>query len=455
MRILIAGENRLDTLSLKDTLGRHGHDVEACGDGRTALESLQADPKDLLIADLTLPGLDGIELLRVTREKAPGTAVIIMTGSGTVDTAVEAMRLGAEDYITKPFVSEELLRRIDTLAKDRRRVSENVGPRGPRAGGPRVKLIGTGPAMVRVFETIEMVAPGEAPVLIEGESGTGKQAVARAIHCRSRRAEEPFVAMNCSVLTETLLEDELIGHESGATGRVAREQPGPFERTRGGTHFLDDIDDMKPDLQVKLLQVLQEKSVERLGGSAPIRTDVRVVAASKIDLREEVKRGAFLDDLFVRLNVVNVLLPPLRERLEDIPLLAVHFLNEFARQSGKGNLRLTPLALERLTDHSWPGNVRQLENAMEYAAAAARSEAVTPSDLPPWLKTVTDGDDLLEFLEPGDRTIDLNRSLEKAERALIAWALSLENGNISATSRRLSLPRTTLITRMGRLGLSE
>lgn len=376
MRVILAEDEPTIVVTLGDALRGAGHSVFDAPDTGTALEFLDGGLPNVVLTDIRMPGKGGMAVLARALELEPERPVVVMTGYGTVDQAVEAMRLGARNYIQKPFRNEAILAMIEDFARleelrtENRSLRERLGEARSLAG-----IVGGSPQMEAVFERIRTVAPTEATVLIEGESGTGKERVARALHEQSGRSKGPFIPISCAALPETLLEAELFGHEKGAFTDARQERRGRFELADGGTLFLDDIDDMPLAVQVKLLRVLQERSFERVGGEVPVEVDIRVLAATKVSLRELVNAGQFREDLFYRIHVVPLSLPPLRERVGDVPLLLSHFLERHAAGSGQSPggethtvSRSTMVALE---NHPWPGNVRELENAVQRAVALA------------------------------------------------------------------------------------
>lgn len=380
-RILVVDDEAAVRQSLRTLLQSAGYDVVVADDAFDALALFDDEPPALTITDLTMPGMHGLDLLMCIRQRNPHAPVVVMTACSEVDTAVEAMRAGALDYLVKPLDLDRLLGTAEKVmnASRLRRLSEPP-PRPPSSCCDRI--VGSSDEMQHVFRSIEHVAPSRATVLITGESGTGKEVVAMAIHRGSPRATRPFVAINCAALSESLLESELFGHERGAFTGAEKRRQGRIEQADGGTLFLDEIGEISPGLQVKLLRVLQERAFERVGGNETVRVDVRIVAATNRNLRELVAAGKFREDLFYRLDVVGLHLPPLRDRRADIPALALHFLRQHAGSNGSGATRFSDGALGVLANHHWPGNVRQLENAIEHATVFASGDSVEVSDLP-------------------------------------------------------------------------
>jgi DNA-binding NtrC family response regulator len=383
-RILIVDDEVNARTALAELLRDEGYAVETAADGFKALPKLEEFSPDLVLTDLKMPGMDGIELMRKTTARDPDCVCVVMTAFGAVDTAVQAMREGAADYVTKPVNLEEL-QLVLARELDRKRLRAETGQLRARLAERHAiaNLVGSSAPMQQVGETVLQVAPSRASVLITGESGTGKELVAAALHQHSPRARGPFVKLHCAALAETILESELFGHERGAfTGAVARRD-GRFQQADGGTLFLDEIGEISPAIQVKLLRFLQEHEFERVGGNQTIKVDVRVVAATNRDLKARVAEGKFREDLYYRLNVVTIEVPPLRDRVSDIPLLAMHFLKKYSQENGKTIGGFTDEALERLAAYPWPGNVRELENAIERAVVVCRREVIGQADLAP------------------------------------------------------------------------
>jgi DNA-binding NtrC family response regulator len=416
-------------------------------DGFEALATVRGQDIDLCLLDIRLPGMEGIEVLDRLRRLDGSLPVVLVTAVRTVRTAVEAMKLGAYDYLTKPFTVEELrgvvkralewgvLRREVRYLRDELARHEGLD-----------ELVGGSPAMRRVYEVIRQVATSTATVLITGESGTGKELVARAIHRQGPRADRPFVAVNCGALPSELLESELFGHERGAFTGAHAKKLGKFEVAHGGTLFLDEVGTLRLDLQPKLLRAIQSREVERLGGTRSTRVDVRFIAATNAELRQAVVEGRFREDLYYRLNVLPIAVPPLRDRREDIVLLARHFLAKYARQFGKPVTQISPGALTLLQQYQWPGNVRELENIIQRSVALSSDRMVQLDDIPFDLA-----------LGPGRNTWDDRLTFREArqefERQLILRALDRAGGNQTEAARRLGLHRNTLVTKVAQLGL--
>jgi DNA-binding NtrC family response regulator len=372
-RIVLADDEDAARRSLGEILTEDGYAVRLAADGEEALRLVAEDAPDILLTDLKMPGLDGMELLARVRAAYPDVAIVVMTAYGTIASAVKALRAGAEDYLTKPIDVEELEHLLQTVLGRRRLVAETLLLKqrlDDKYGFDNI--VGRAPTMLEVFRLVEQVAPSQASILITGESGTGKELIAQAIHQHSPRRDAPFVKVSCAALPETLLESELFGHERGSfTGAIAR-RPGRFEVAAGGTIFLDEIGDIPLGMQVKLLRFLQERQFERLGGNQTLTVDVRVIAATHRDLSERIRAGAFREDLYYRLNVIEIAMPPLRSRTQDIPLLADFFIRKYALGNGKTIEGLSPEALAGLMASPWPGNVRELEHAIERAVILAR-----------------------------------------------------------------------------------
>ncbi len=388
-RILVVDDEPNARAALAELLREEGYIVETAADGFKALPKLEELEPDLLLTDLKMPGMDGIALMGKAREHDPNLPVLVMTAFGAVDTAVAAMRAGAADYLTKPINLEELILSVERTL-ERRRMQREMGQLKQRLSErDRLdRIVGSSPAMLKIFETVLQIAPSRASVLITGESGTGKELIAAAIHEHSARASGPFVKLHCAALAESLLESELFGHEKGSFTGAAGRRDGRFQMADGGTLFLDEIGEISPSIQVKLLRFLQEREFERVGGNQTIKVDVRVIAATNRDLTAEVKAGRFREDLYYRLNVVSVEMPPLRARPSDVPLLAMRFLQKYAAENGKTMQGFSQDALGCLAHYGWPGNVRELENAVERAVVICRGDEIQRADLPPQIGEV-------------------------------------------------------------------
>ena len=432
-----------DETVVRDSLGKwfssEGYQARPVAGAREALESIQNTEYDVALIDIKMPGMDGMELQTRLREADPELTVIIMTGYASVETAVQALKHGAYDYITKPVDPDELSHLVSNAMEHRRARREVVRLReNLQEVYPSTELIGKAPAMKKVYELIEMVAPTEATVLITGESGTGKEVVARAIHSAGPRRFMPMVTIHCGALTETLLESELFGHEKGAFTGAQYRKKGKFEVADGGTVFLDEISDISLKTQTDLLRVLQEKEIVRVGGNQPIKVDFRCVAATNKNLEELVKAGTFRPDLYYRLHVFCIELPPLRDRREDIPLLVAHFLNKFCMMTSRSVPQISAEALQVLMNHEWPGNVRELENAVERALVVCRGPEIKPADFS------------FQFQTNG---IPTGRTLEDVERVHIERILRETEHNLSRSARILDIDRTTLYNKLRRYGL--
>jgi len=440
-KILVVDDEAVVRESLVDWLNNAGYQVFAAGDGSQAMEIVNKERIGIVIADLVMPGMDGIELMKRVKEMFPGTEVIIITAYGSIPTAIAAMKEGAYDYIEKPFCPERVELLIKKLVEHQGLIEENLALRQRLEERYRFEnIIAKSHKMQRIFEVVTTVAPTNATVLITGESGTGKELVARAIHNLSPRRDKPFVAVSCAALPESLLESELFGHEKGSfTGAIAQRK-GRFELAHKGTLFLDEIGEISANVQVHLLRVLEEREFTRVGGTQTIKSDVRLISATNKDLKEAVRRGEFRDDLYYRLNVVTIQLPPLRERVEDIPLLAQHFLNKFALENQKVVTTFSPDAMDFLMKYEWPGNVRELENAIERAVVLAKNSTITAADLS------------LQNL-PSPRQASAGKSLEEVEKDHILSVLAETRRNYSKAARVLGITRMTLYNKIKKYGL--
>jgi DNA-binding NtrC family response regulator len=446
-RILVVDDDAHAREVLVYALRRHGYDVTERGAPMDALQACRENPFDVLFTDLKMPVMDGVTLFRQARAILPNLLGIVVTGHGTIDSAVRALREGLFDYITKPFLVDEIVAALQRALEFRRLTDENKSLKQQLQTKYRYdRFLGHSEAMTRVFSLIERVAETDSTVLILGESGTGKEVVARTIHFNGPRAEKPLVPVNCGAIPDTLLESELFGHERGAFTGAHAARIGRFELANGGTIFLDEIGDMSQTLQVKLLRVLQERCFERVGGTKTIQVDVRVLAATNRDLEEAVREGRFREDLYYRLNVIPIVIPPLRDRIDDIPLLFDHFLETCNAQKRKAVTGISPDAMRRLVNYSWPGNVRELENLVERLVILKGQGTITLEDLPD--KVVRGDTPMMPVVAFPVDGVDLNRLLDAFEEDLIQRALKAAGGVKNRAAQLLRLNRTTLVEKM-------
>ncbi len=441
-KILVVDDEFSIRISLGDLLRRDGHQVDVAENADAALLMLKTQSFDLLIVDIKMPGMDGLEMLKQVKEDDAEAPVVMMTAYGSIDSAVKAMKLGAIDYVVKPFdpleigmlieriLKNQIMRREHQLLKHQMKTCGSYGP-----------MIGRSPAMLKLFELVEDVSTTDSVVLIAGESGTGKEVLARAIHDQSARAEGLFVGVNFGAFTESLLESELFGYEKGAFTGAAGSKQGLLDAAGGGTLFLDEIGDASPKMQIDLLRVLQERKFRRVGGVKDIETDFRVLAATNRDLEQAIEAGAFRQDLYYRLNVVQIHIPPLRERQDDIPALAEHLLEKLRLRLNKKTHSISPEAMQLLLNHNWPGNVRELENAIERALVVGKQKQVMPADLP------------IALYKPEE--VPADESLDAWEREHILRRLKHYHWNISQTAQALKIDRGTLYTKIKKYGLSR
>jgi two-component system response regulator PilR (NtrC family) len=420
-----------DELSMRDlldiTLRQEGYDVTLADGGESAIRALDATAFDLVVTDLRMRGLDGLAVLRAVKERAPGTAVLVVTAFASTDTAIEAMKLGAYDYLTKPFKLDELRLTIAS-ALDRKRLHEENQALRRQLHRERgfANFVGRSRRMLEVFETIRKIADSPSNVVITGETGTGKELVAQAVHHESPRRDRPFVSVNCGAIPEGLMESELFGHVKGSFTGAVSDTRGLFAAADGGTLFLDEITEIRPSVQVKLLRATQERTIRRVGDTRDVRVDVRMIAASNRDLARAVAEGTLREDLFYRLNVIPIHLPPLRERREDIPLLVAHFIQRLARETGKDVRGISPAALAVLEQYRWPGNIRELENAIERAIVLGGGPTLEVDALPSeLLRPMVVRDVVLDIPPEG---LDLEAMLERIEQRLLRAALERSGG---------------------------
>ena len=445
-RILVIDDDDAVRESMQRMLRAAGYTVQTAASGEEGLAMARGGAFDVILSDMRMPGISGVDVLRQLREQRVDSSFIVMTGFGTVDTAVESMKLGAVDFVQKPFFRDELLMRVRAAA-ERRQLARQVDllQRHIRPGGTLEALVGTSPAVVRIKDLIKRAAGAPGTVLITGETGTGKELAARAIHAGSPRADHPFVALNCAALAESLLENELFGHARGAFTGAAAARPGLVEHASGGTLFLDEIGSMSKAVQAKLLRALEAGEVRRIGENETRRVDVRFVAATNTDLKAAVDAGDFRGDLYYRLNVHRVHMPPLRERTGDVRLLVEHFLHQYA--SGVGVEGCSDDAWALLLAYDYPGNVRQLEHVVQRAVAIARGPVLLPEDLPEELTAPRTP------VPAAEGTVAAAR--ERAEREMVAAALARHHGEVTAAARDLQVSRTTMWRLMKKHGLGD
>ena len=444
-KILIVDDEVSMREFLEIMLSKEGYKVSSSGSGKEALRMLNDTIYDLIVSDVQMPGMNGIELLRNVKEVCPDTTVIMITAYASTESGVEAMKAGAYDYITKPFKVDEIKLIIkNALEKKRLEVENLLLKREFRERYSFGSILGNSPEMLRVYDLIEKIGPTKTNVLVEGESGTGKELVAKAIHYQSPRREKPFVAITCGAIPDGLMESELFGHMKGSfTGAIANKA-GLFEMADGGTVFLDEIGELPLAIQVKLLRVIQERSFRRVGGTEDITVDVRIISATNKTLEEEVKKGNFREDLYYRLNVLQIRMPPLRERLSDVPILARHFLDKYAKEHGKDVKGITTVAMRILEGYSYPGNVRELENVIERGVALEQGAQLSAESLP--------GFKQLTYIPPGG--LDLEQAVGKYEKVLLVSALDKAGGVKKRAAKLLNISFRSIRYRLEKYGLN-
>ena len=442
-RLLIVDDETDSRDALAELADRWGYDVQTAADGTEALRRAIEWHPDVILTDLVMPNMDGLWLLRALRAELPDCPVVLLTGRGTVQTAVQAIKEGAYDFIEKPLEISRLRVVLDRALEKKETMREvQLLRRRLAALAPGTDMIGSGPAMARVFELVKKVAPANASVVITGESGTGKEVVARAIHSLSQRKEKPFVALNCGAIPPTLIESELFGYERGAFTGADQRRLGNFELAHGGTIFLDEIGELPMEMQGKFLRVLEERKFRRLGGKSEVEVDVRVICATNRDLKEEIKKGRFREDLYFRLHVFTIHLPPLKERREDVPLLVQHFIEKFNGETGKHVQGLSPGAMAVLQGYAWPGNIRELRNTVERAMILTDGESIDEEHLPPDMRP--------SHQESATLRVPVGIALREVEKEYILASLQRNGGNKARTAELLGISEKTLYNKLNR-----
>jgi two-component system response regulator HydG len=450
--VLIADDDVGHLTALQTIMRSWGYRVEGTDDGSGAVAKVREKPFDLILMDVRMAEMSGLEALKAIKEYNPAIPILIMTAYSSVESAVEALKAGAYDYLTKPLDFDVLNMTVERALEHTNLKAENLDLKRRLQGSfTLAHIIGKSPPMKDLLDMVAMVAPTEATALITGESGTGKELIAKAIHYNSPRKERPFVVVNCAALTETLLESELFGHEKGAFTGADRTRDGRFMQANKGTIFLDEIGEMSLTMQAKLLRVIQEREIQRVGSDVTLKVDVRILAATNRDLMEEVASQRFREDLFYRLNVVTLRVPPLRERHEDIPLLAKHFLDRYSDKNRKQVKGFTPLAMDMLLKYDWPGNVRELENAVERAVILVPGDYITEREFP---LNITRSYAHTTDATPPQTPSTHNHSLDEVEREVILATLKATEGNKSEAARRLRITRKTLHKKLHKYGVS-
>ena len=455
-KVLIVDDEKLMRISLESQLKKEGYNVKSVDNALDGLKMVKSEEYDIVVTDLRLSGMSGMDFLKEIKKHNQEIIVVIMTAYGTLESAVSAIKEGAYDYIAKPFSTDELIIKLQRALYYKNTTAEvNRLRREIQSEFEFSNIIGKSEAMKKVLETVKSVSGRDATVLIRGESGTGKEKIAGAIHYHSIRRNGSFIRVSCAALNREILESELFGHEKGAFTGAVKTRRGRFELANGGSIFLDDVDDIPLDMQVKLLRVLQERTFERVGGEETLSVDVRIICATKKDLLEHVKEGYFREDLFYRLNVVPINIPPLRERKEDIPLLINYFLKKFVSQYEDALPDVSQEVMDVLLAYNWPGNVRELENVIEHSVAFSKSKGISIETLPEYLRRVDIRTDLLSMDLSNKQEINLQDALTEVEKKLIQWAHQKTNGNQVKMAEILGIPRTTLRNRLIKLQLFE
>lgn len=451
-RVLIVDDEGGMRHMLSVLLEREGYQIDTAQNGREGLEKIKNSDYDLVLCDIRMPEMDGLSFLESTKNIRKELPVIMMSAFGNVDTAIEAMKKGAYDYVSKPFKADEILLRLQRLTDQESLVHENENlKRALHQQTSFNNIIARSPKMLEIFDTIRKIADYKTTVLITGESGSGKELIARAIHFNSPRANKPFIAINCSAIPETLLESELFGYVKGAFTGANKDKKGLFEEASGGTLFLDEVGDLPVPLQVKLLRAIQEEEIRRVGSSQNIKIDVRLITATLKNLGEEIKRGTFREDLYYRLNVLPIHIPPLRDRKEDIPILVDHFIKRFNQEMGKSVEKVSTDCLQSLTDYSWPGNVRELENTIERAMVLENSNILSAENLPDVIKN----QEVNPALKAAANELSIKKMMTIMEQELIKKALEKTNGNRTWAAKLLEISHRALLYKIKRYGLER
>ncbi|TVQ79053.1 MAG: sigma-54-dependent Fis family transcriptional regulator [Bradymonadales bacterium] len=451
-RVLIVDDEGGMRHMLQVLLEREGYEIDSAEDGKQGLEKIQGNEYDLVLCDIRMPQMDGLAFLEKAKSVRSNLPVIMMSAFGNVDTAIEAMKMGAYDYVSKPFKADEILLRLQRLTAQESLMHENQSLKKVLSRETSFNnIIARSPRMIEIFDTIRKIADYKTTVLVTGESGSGKELIARAIHFNSPRANKPFVAINCSAIPETLLESELFGYVKGSFTGANKDKKGLFEEAHGGTLFLDEVGDLPVPLQVKLLRAIQEEEVRRVGASQNIKIDVRLITATLKDLSEEIKKGTFREDLYYRLNVLPIHIPPLRERKEDIPLLVEHFLDKFRKEMDKEIEGIDPNCLEALTDYSWPGNVRELENTIERAMVMEVGHRLSLEHLP----DVVRNQEINPAIKAAASELSIKKMMSIMEQELIKKALEKTNGNRTWAAKLLEISHRALLYKIKRYGLER
>jgi two-component system response regulator HydG len=449
--VLVVDDDAGHLATLRTIIKSWGYEVQSASDGAEAVERVNEGPFDLILMDVRMAVMSGIEALNHIKQYNPAIPILIMTAYSSVESAVEALKAGAYDYLTKPLDFDALKISMERALEHTKLKAENKALKEQlRSDFDLKNIVGMSRPMKELIEMVAMISPSEATVLITGESGTGKELIARSIHFNSARREGPLVIVNCAALAETLLESELFGHEKGAFTGAERRREGRFMQANKGTIFLDEIGDMSPVMQAKLLRVIQGREIQRVGSDTTIEVDVRILAATNRDLQEEVSSGKFREDLYYRLNVVTLRVPPLKERQEDIPLVAQHFLNKFAEKNRKQVKGFTPLAMDMLLKYVWPGNVRELENAVERAVILLQGDFITEKELP---LSITQSYPHLGVSGIPSKVFAQPQSLEEVEKEAILNTLEAASGNKSEAARKLGITRKTLYKKLQQYGV--